>query len=139
MVVKCRRSRREREYYQCTKKKRSNGDNYCGISVTCTFSHLYLKELMCKEYDLHLINKEIRLMFENLSKAYGSVPVIKLWKVLDNTNITDNVIGALKELYKLQMSQVEPRNYLANSFAPWEINCWRRTLNDIIKTYGCEV
>lgn len=55
-------------------------------------------------------------MFIDLQKAYDTVPVNKLWKVLQETNISHTLIKALKNLYDQTISQVKVGNKLSPEF-----------------------
>jgi hypothetical protein len=39
-------------------------------------------------------NQETHLLFVDLTKAYDSIPIPKLWEVLGELNINNNLIGA---------------------------------------------
>ena len=46
-------------------------------------------------------------MFIDLHKAYDTVPVTKLWKVLQETYINNTLINALQNLYMGASSKVK--------------------------------
>lgn len=49
-------------------------------------------------------------MFIDLKKAYETIPVKKLWSVLQETNINYTIIKALKNLYNGSTSRVKIGN-----------------------------
>lgn len=61
-------------------------------------------------------NQEVHLMFIDLKKAYDNIPIKKLWRVLQETNINQNLITALKNLYNESKSQIKIRNKLSKAF-----------------------
>jgi len=50
--------------------------------------------------------QELHLSFIDLKKAYGSVPLNKLWETLDRTTINTRLIEAIKSLYKGTSSKI---------------------------------
>jgi len=44
-------------------------------------------------------NRETHLLFVDLTKAYGNIPISKLWEVLGESNINNTLIKALQNLY----------------------------------------
>ena len=52
----------------------------------------------------------------DLGKAYDSVPLIKLWEVLNSNNINKNIINAIQELYKNSTSKVKIGKWLSQGF-----------------------
>ena len=55
-------------------------------------------------------------MFMDLHKAYDTVPVTKLWKVLQETNINNFLINALQNLYTGATSKVKIGKRLSKGF-----------------------
>jgi len=45
-------------------------------------------------------NRELHVLFINLTKAHDSVPLNKLWETLDRPTINTRLIEAIKSLYK---------------------------------------
>jgi hypothetical protein len=45
-------------------------------------------------------NRELHLLFVDLTKAYDSVPLHKLWETLDSSVVNTRLIEAIKSLYK---------------------------------------
>jgi hypothetical protein len=43
------------------------------------------------------VGKEVHLLFIDLKKAYGNIPLIKLWKALEETRISYTLIKTVKE------------------------------------------
>ena len=62
-------------------------------------------------------NQETHLLFLDLTKAYGSIPISKLWEILEESNINNmsTLIKALPSLYS-NTSQVKIGNKLSHSF-----------------------
>jgi hypothetical protein len=44
-------------------------------------------------------NQETNLLFIDLTKAYDSIPILKLWEVLGESNINNTLAKALQNLY----------------------------------------
>jgi len=61
-------------------------------------------------------NRELRLLFIDLTKAYGSVPLNKLWEPLDRSTINTKFIGAIKSLYKGSNSKIKIGNLITQGF-----------------------
>ena len=55
-------------------------------------------------------NQETHLLFVDLTKAYDSIPILKLWEVLKELNINNTLIKALENLYT-NTAQVLETNY----------------------------
>lgn len=64
---------------------------------SCMDNIFCLKQLMEKKIST---GRELHLLFIDLAKAYDNVPIQRLWKALENTNISTRVIKAIKELYR---------------------------------------
>jgi len=60
-------------------------------------------------------NQETYLLFADLTKAYDSIPTVKLWEVLGESNINNTLITALQNLYG-NTAQVKTGNTLSNPF-----------------------
>ena len=56
-------------------------------------------------------NKETHLLFVDLWKAYDSIPILKLWEVLGESNINNTLIKALKNLYVYTAKWILETNY----------------------------
>jgi hypothetical protein len=51
-------------------------------------------------------DREFHLLFIDLTKAYNSIPLNKLWQTLDGTAINKKIIEAIKALYEGSSSKV---------------------------------
>jgi len=60
-------------------------------------------------------NQETHLLFVDLTKAYDSIPILKLWEVLGESNINNTLIKALQNLYG-NTAQVKIGNTLSHPF-----------------------
>jgi len=60
-------------------------------------------------------NQETHLLFVDLTKAYDSIPISKLWEVLGESNINNTLIKALQNLYG-NTAQVKIGNKLSHPF-----------------------
>jgi len=60
-------------------------------------------------------NQETHLLFVDLTKAYDSIPILKLWEVLGESNINNTLIKALQNLYT-NTAQVKIGNKLSHPF-----------------------
>lgn len=65
---------------------------------SCTDNVFCLKQIIEKKLNT---NQEVHLMYVDLKKAYDSVPLKKLWEILQETNINQTLITALKNLYRI--------------------------------------
>lgn len=55
-------------------------------------------------------------MFIDLKTAYDTVPVKKLWNMLQETNINHKIIKTLKNLYDESTSRIKIGNKLSQKF-----------------------
>jgi len=55
-------------------------------------------------------NRELHLLFIDLTKAYDGVPLNKLWETLDRSAINTRLIEAIKSLYKGSNSKIKIGN-----------------------------
>ena len=55
-------------------------------------------------------NRELHLLFIDLTNAYASVPLNKLWEVLEKSTINASLIEAIKLLYKGCSSKIRIGN-----------------------------
>jgi len=60
-------------------------------------------------------NQETHLLFEDLTKVYDSIPILKLWEVLGESNINNTLIKILQNLYG-NTAQVKIGNKLSHPF-----------------------
>ena len=132
-------------FHQYTKGSKEDCSIYKGISVTSVMSRLYgkiLRDLIegeneywkeeqcrfrrgrsCTEFfcvkqlikKRNATNQETYLLFADLTKAYDSIPTVKLWEVLGESNINNTLITALQNLYG-NTAQVKTGNTLSNPF-----------------------
>ena len=63
-----------------------------------------------------LRSREVHLLLVDLTKAYDTVPVAKLWEVLEKTSINVTLINAVKDIYKDIVSKVKIGNKISNGF-----------------------
>jgi len=61
-------------------------------------------------------NRELHLLFIDLTKAYDSVPLNKLWETLDKSTINTRLIEAIKSLYKGSSSKIKIGNLITKGF-----------------------
>ena len=61
-------------------------------------------------------NRELHLLFSDLPKAYDSVPLNKLWEVLEKSAINTRLIEAIKLLYKGCSSKIKIGNLTTKGF-----------------------
>jgi hypothetical protein len=61
-------------------------------------------------------NRELHLLFIDLTKAYDSVPLNKLWETLDRPTINTRVIETIKSLYEGSNSKIKVGNQITKGF-----------------------
>jgi hypothetical protein len=61
-------------------------------------------------------NRDSHLLFIDLTKAYDSVPLNKLWETLDKSTINARLIEAIKSLYKGSGSKIKIGNQITKGF-----------------------
>ena len=61
-------------------------------------------------------NRELHLLFIDLTKAYDSVPLNKLWESLDKSTINTKLIDTIKSLYKESSSKIKIGNLITKGF-----------------------
>ena len=61
-------------------------------------------------------NRVLHLLFIDLTKAYDSVPLNKLWEVLEKSTINTRLIEAIKLLYKGCSSKIRIGNLTTKGF-----------------------
>jgi len=59
--------------------------------------------------------QETHLLFVDLTEAYDSIPISKLWEVLGESNINNTLIKALQNLYG-NTAQLKIQNILSHPF-----------------------
>lgn len=61
-------------------------------------------------------NREVHLLFVDLTKAYDTVPIQKLWQVLENSPINNTAIQAIRQLYNQALSRIKIGNNVSETF-----------------------
>ena len=61
-------------------------------------------------------NRELHLSFINLTKAYDSLPLNKVWKTLHKSTFNIRLIEAIKLLYKGSSSKIKIGNLTTKVF-----------------------
>ena len=61
-------------------------------------------------------NRELHILFIDLTKAYDSAPLNKLWETLDRSTIHKILIEAMKSLYKGSSSKIKIGNLISKRF-----------------------
>jgi hypothetical protein len=81
---------------------------------TSTIDHiLFLKQLIEEKM---AVDQPLHLLFVDLEISYGSVPLQRLWKVLERYNISSNIIRAIKRLYENSFSKIKIRKQPSSGF-----------------------
>jgi hypothetical protein len=101
----------EREFFQIETEEQA--EFRAGRS---TIEHIFsLKQLIEKKM---AVDQPLHLLFVDLERAYESVPLKNLWKVLEHYSISNSTIRAIKRLYENSFSkikigkQLSPRVYV---------------------------
>jgi len=78
---------------------------------------MYRQHICVKKFidNRNATNQETHLLFVDMTKAYDSIPISKLWEVLGESNINDNLINALQNLYG-NTAQMKIGNKLSHTF-----------------------
>jgi len=79
---------------------------------SCTDNILCMKQVIEKR---NVTNQETHLLFVDLTKAYDSIPILKMWEVLGELNINNTLVTALQNLYG-NTAQVKIGNKLSHPF-----------------------
>ena len=58
---------------------------------------------------------KLHLLFIDLTKAYDSVPLKKLWETIDRSTISTRLIEAIKSLYKGSSSKIKIGNLITKA------------------------
>jgi len=80
---------------------------------SCTDNIFCMKQVTEKR---NATNQETHLLFADMTKAYDSIPISKLWEVLGESNINNTLIKALQNLYS-KTAQVKIGNKLSHPFS----------------------
>jgi hypothetical protein len=79
-----------------------------------TIDHICcLKQLIEKKM---AVDQPLHLLFVDLKKAYDSVPLKNLWKVLEHYNLSNNISRAIKRLYENSFSKIKIGKQLFQDF-----------------------
>jgi hypothetical protein len=62
------------------------------------------------------VDQPLHLLFVDLEKAYGSVPLQNLWKALEHYNISNSIMRAIKRLYGNSFSKIKVGKQLSSGF-----------------------
>ncbi|KAJ4429519.1 hypothetical protein ANN_21688 [Periplaneta americana] len=62
------------------------------------------------------ISQETHVVFVDLAKAYDTIPLIKLFQVLDESQINPSTIRVIKELYHNAQSRIKQGSDLSENF-----------------------
>jgi hypothetical protein len=79
---------------------------------SCTDNIFFMKQIFEKR---NATNQETRSFFEDLTKAYDRIPILKPWEVLGELNINNNMIKALQIFYG-NRAQLSIGNKLTQTF-----------------------
>ncbi|XP_044745272.1 uncharacterized protein LOC123307119 [Coccinella septempunctata] len=80
---------------------------------TCSDNIFCLKQIIEKKT---ATNREVHITFVDLHKAYDTIPIVKLWEVLEGTNINHTLIKAVKDLYTGTKSRIKVGKYVTDEF-----------------------
>lgn len=80
---------------------------------SCTDNVFCLKHLIEKKTAK---DQEIHITFIDLQKAYDTVPIVKLWEVLEESGMNRTLIQAVKNIYDGSRSKVNIGNSVTESF-----------------------
>jgi hypothetical protein len=61
-------------------------------------------------------NRELCLLFIDLTNEYDSVPLNKLWETLDRSTISTRLIEAIRSLYKGSSSKIKVGNLVTKGY-----------------------
>ena len=79
-----------------------------------TVDHIFcLRQLIEKEM---AFNQPLHLLFVDLEKAYDSVPLKKLWKALEQYNISTSITRAIKNCMKTLFRKLKLGNNFLQDF-----------------------
>jgi hypothetical protein len=80
---------------------------------SCNDNTFVLKQLIDKQLS---VGKDVHLLFVDLEKSYDNIPLIKLWKVLEETRISPTLIKTLRELHRRSVSYIKQGGLLSEGF-----------------------
>ena len=61
-------------------------------------------------------NRELHLLFIDLTKAYDSVPLNKLWEILERSTINTRLIEVIKSLHEGSNSKIKTGDFITKGF-----------------------
>jgi len=61
-------------------------------------------------------NSELHLLFIDLTKAYDTLPLNKIWETLDRSAVNTRLTEAIKSLYKESSSKIKIGNLITKGF-----------------------
>lgn len=96
----------EREYSDLEEEEQSG----FRARRSCTDNIFCLKQIIEKKTAR---NQEVHITFIDLQKAYDTVPLMKLWETLQESNINYTLIKALRNLHKDSRSRIKQNNRLS--------------------------
>jgi hypothetical protein len=79
----------------------------------CIDNIFYMTQIIEKK---KATNRVLHLLFIDLTKAYNSVPLNKLWETMDITTINTKVIEVLGSLYEVSSSKIKVGNLITKGF-----------------------
>jgi hypothetical protein len=80
---------------------------------SCNDNTFVIKQLIEKQLS---VGKEVHLLFIDFTKAYDNIPLIKLWKALEETGISYTLIKTVEELYRKSLSYIKLGGLLSEGF-----------------------
>lgn len=92
-------------------------EEQCGFRAgrSCVDNLFCLKQIIEKRLER---GRDVHLLFIDLTKAYDSVPVEKLWESMEKTNICNTLIKTVKELYRDNIIKIKNSNRITKGFKP---------------------
>ena len=89
-------------------------EEQCSFRVgrSCTDNLFCLKQVIEKKLER---NRATHLIFLDLHQAYDNIPIVKLWKVFQDTNINHILIRAVQNLYDMT-STIKVENRVSEPF-----------------------
>lgn len=63
-----------------------------------------------------IVGQELHLVFLDIEKAYDSIPLVKLWEVLEETGFSKGLIGAVKQFYRGAFARIKCQGRLSDGF-----------------------
>ena len=63
-----------------------------------------------------VVEQELYLVFVDLKKAYDSVPLLKLWEVLEKSNFSKGLVNAVKQFHRGSFTRIKCQRRLSVGF-----------------------